>query len=498
MTDHTTDAKADLPLEQQKGYLEALTDINEFLGDPLNHHLYYVQEDAKFFRYLPQTKQWKFIGPDALKSGHEAVRKGKNFEVLKRVLEQSGRVYTSKTYDDPNLGSVRGEELNMMFNDHWLKPNRERSENTVFFDCLLRSVGNDSEENILHLKQVIGWKYLHPAEWSLPGLCLYGRGGSGKNLLFSSIMSTIFGKYQTLTTNFKKVEKYDGVLAGQMVVMFDEHPNKEDQGQLKAIVGNPTLSVELKNINTFKIVNMALYIIATNDSNGPIRIENNGSERRWSMIHSNQDLKSVVAREMNLSIEEAQDAIKLADETVFKNPDEVARFLGMCIAEAEKLDSQPSALHGADFRALQENQKDATDEILEEVFIDYKDFRFISLQTLYELYKTRNKQLNPASSPMSVQKFNGRVREYMVSNKRAAHIGATETRFIVKSLHKNIKASVFFNKNVFEQFNNKQTEETMKFLTCSYMQQDESQRKLQEIASNIISSEQVDYADIAE
>lgn len=470
----------------EESYEQALEKVKEFLEQDINQHLYYIAEDAKFAQYLPESLQWKFIGKEGLKNSSSLIRTEQRCSILLEVLENLGRIFVTKVYDDPMKGSIPKEALNMMLMDHWLKPKQGRTENTKWFDYLLFSIGNYKEENIQHILQVIGWKYLHPGEWQNPALCLYGRGGSGKNLLASTIMSVIFGSHQSITLNYRKLERFDGVLAGKMAVLFDEHPNKTDQNLIKAYVDNPTLEVELKNINTFKIANLALYFLATNDVNGPIRIENNGSERRWSMIHSTQDLVSVVAKEEGVSRDKAHELIKWADKNVFRNPAEVAYFLGMCIEEAEKLGAVPRALHGEDFHALKEVQKDATDEILEELFVDYKNFKFITLQTLYDLYKVRNKELNPSAAPMSVQKFNGRVLEFLSNRAETKHIQKTDKRYVVKCNGKPIKANVFYNSSIFEEFDNKQTEDTSLFMSMAYLLDSSKEVTLAKLRHHIV------------
>ena len=417
----------------------ALKNVMSFLQDPLNTELAFVKSDNRYWVYLPQTKDWQSITESALRVDTR-IDSLQNFKVLKQVLNSLGRVFTRKTYSF--RPQPPGEVLNLLKTDHWLKP-APPTANTRFFDYILYSLGNGKPENILHIKQVIGWKYLHPEEWQLPALCLFGQGRSGKNLLASTVMSHIFGHHQCLSTSFRKVEKFDSALVGKVIVLFDEQPRREDQSRLKEIIGNPILEVEAKGMDTFKADNTALYVIATNERVGPVRIEHNGTERRFSFIRSDISLREVIANGEGISIDEADALIKnYLDEKVFRNPSEVAGFLQGCIDAASALTAPPAALHGEDYHTVSTVQSDALDEVTEEVFND-PQFDFITLQTLYDLYVRRAKAQNPGAYPLSVQRFNSRVQE--VLPRLFAHVSVTDKRLNVVRGSVPCKGSIYFN-----------------------------------------------------
>jgi uncharacterized protein DUF5906 len=458
--------------------------VREYLEDPQNERLYFVSTDNKFYRHLPTRREWVHITTDGLRNENQAIASKTRFALLKTTLRDNGRVYATKTYADPRKGSVPGEALNLMIDDHWLKPNFERSENTKFFDYLLYTIGNYKEENVQHILQVIGWKYENPGEYRLPCLCLYGEGGAGKNLFATTIMSVIFGESQCLPTKFKQIERWNGVLGGKMVVLFDEHPNKEDQDGIKSIVGNPVLNVELKGVNTFTIDNLALYIIATNNENSPIRLEKNGSDRRWSMIKSELSLISVIQKEEGLATEdEARERLAWIDEHIYRNPEEVARFLGMCVEEAKKLSTFPKNLTGEDFAALVEQQKDAVDEVLDEVFLHYVDFTFITLQTLYAMYVARAKALNPGASPLSQQNFNGRIQAFIRAS--AKHVAKSEKRQRVKVDGVTAMSTVYYAPSKVAA-SDCRFEQTSVFLSGSHLASTPQQAKVQQLRHSIV------------
>jgi len=409
--------------------------VEELLSDPKYEHLAYVKEDHRYWNYNSIDHRWSYWGPDAMRMDPR-LRSNAAWMQFKLALDALGRIYDSKAY---SFGAG-GDHLNLMLTDHWLKPEPPTA-NTRFLEYVLASLGNDKPENIKHLMQVVGWKYLHPETWQLPALCLYGRGRSGKNLFASTIMSMIFGQHQCLTTTFNKVQKFDSALAGKVIVMFDEQPNREEQSRLKEIVGNPTLEVEAKGCNTYKTDNTALYIIATNEPTGPVKIEHNGTETRFSFIRSDISLAELIAQKEKITKEEALTLIDEVDKTVFRNPREVAGLLQLCIDEANKLTSAPKAHHGEDFKVLSTTQRDVTDDIMDEVF-NYENFDYITLQTLYAIYVKRAKETNQGAYPMATPRFNARVQEQIA--RRYPHIRYHDRRENIMQQAKPVKAYVYY------------------------------------------------------
>jgi phage/plasmid-associated DNA primase len=306
----------------------------------------------------------------------------------------------------------------------------------------MESVSGGNADNALHLKQVIGWKYLHPETWQLPAIAFYGCGGAGKNLLFEVIAAEIFGSSNACRRSFKQVEKFSESIVGKTIVFFDERPGRDDESTMKYFIGQPTLSIEPKGSAVYDVENTALYVIATNGDQGPVRIEKNGTERRWSIIKTRDRLVDVIAKGEGCTEDEANVMIKMADQHVYRNKDEVAYFLHTCIEEAKKLESAPLALHSDDFDELIEIQRDVVDELVEEVFVDYAAFDYISLTTLYNMYLTKTRENNPSANPMSIQTFNAKINNYLDNNK--TKIGAVVKR--IKNRASIKSGSKFLNK----------------------------------------------------
>jgi hypothetical protein len=423
-------------------YQKAITEVKEFLE--ANPALYQVTKDGKYWKFKEDSQEWVPNSAESLRASDYRVRPQLNWEIFLTAMQAGERIKDTKTY---SFKPVPNSVLNMMRDQDWLKPSDKRTENSIMFDCLMRSVSGSNPDNARHLKQVIGWKYDHPETWQLPAIAFYGCGSAGKNLLFEIITAQIFGQGAVCRRAFEQVKRFNESIAGKTIVFFDERPSRDDESTLKFFVGQSNLTIEPKGSAVYEVENTALYVIATNGDNGPVRIENNGTERRWSIIKTREAFHDVVMEEMGLKTEEeARDIIKAADAEVFRNPEEVAYFLHTCLLESRKLDTAPRALHGEDFDELVEIQRDATDDLLTDVFIDYSNFEWIGLNTLYELYKNRTQEANPSAHCMSQQTFSGKVNSFLMNHK-LKHIKKTEGRKIIKTSTGtyNSKTTVFFN-----------------------------------------------------
>jgi phage/plasmid-associated DNA primase len=322
--------------------------------------------------------------------------------------------------------------LNMMRRDGWLQPAPGRTESTKYFDYFVTAISGSKAENALHIKQVLGWKYLHPETWQLPCLALYGKGGAGKNLLAEKILPIIFGAKNCAKLMFKQVERFNESLAGKTVVFFDERPSREDESIMKFFIGQPTLSIEGKGHSIYQSDNTALYVLATNSPAGPVRIEKNGSERRWSFLKVKETLVEVFMRMEKVDEATAKELITWADEHVYGNPAEVAHFLNDCIEDATKLEAHPHALHSEDYDELLQTQSDAADDVMHDIFIGYDKFQDITHAALYATYLQRARAMNPGAAPLSSTNFLHRAMDFIMNNKLSDKIVRTKKRVNVK------------------------------------------------------------------
>lgn len=399
MTSEKDTARKQMKEEAEQLSLNAVIEILE------KRELYYVGDAFRFFEYSKASNRWFTYTKDGLVNLEPKLRNAETWKIFIETMAEAGRSYSSRTYSFNDTGDAI---LNQMRKDHWLKPKTGRTDFTKFFDYLLYSIGGGKEENILHIKRVIGRKYKEPQDWQLPCLCFYGAGGSGKTLLSETILAQIFGDNQVVRGKMGNIERFNGFIIGKSVVCFDEQPTREDQSSIKFLIGNPTIFAEEKNLPMYTAQNTPLYIIATNEETGPVRIENNGTERRFSFIKSELGLLNVIAEHEQLSVQEVRDLMPGLDDLVWRNPEEVAYFLGECVKASDEYDGAVRALHGEDFDELKDIQIDVVDQLCDDIMLN-ETFKNICLPVLYDCYKIRAKNVNPGASPLAMNKFSAKV-----------------------------------------------------------------------------------------
>jgi hypothetical protein len=459
----------------------ARSEVAEYLSE---NDIYQVTKDGKYWKFVTDSQEWVFNTQDALRQSDYRLRPALNWEQFLRVMQQSGRIKQTKTC---SFKDTPASVLNMLRQEEWLQPKKGRTDNTIFFDYLITALSGSKDDNALHIRQVLGWKYLHPETWQLPAIGFYGKGGAGKNLLAEKILPMIFGIRSVAKLSFKQVERFNEALAGKTVVLFDERPSREDESTMKFFIGQPSLTIEGKGQAVYDVENTALYIIATNGETGPVRIEQNGSERRWSIIKVRETLVDVVMRAQKATEEEARQLIVWADQNVYGNPDEIAHFLNECIESTATLDTHPHALHSEDFLELVQTQQDVVEDLFRDIFVDYKDFTDVSQNTLYKIYTERAKASNPGAQPMSKQNFTGRAMNFINNNRLEEVIKRTTDRINVKigSGYTN-KSIVFYSAAHYDTPPKTHLDKTILFESGAYLADTDSGRKVSHLSHAIL------------
>lgn len=387
--------------------------------------LYFVADMAKFLEYVPAISKWNYYSKEGLSGAEGAALRGEGMNILLNVLKGAGKTFGTRTY---SFKQQHPDVLNQLRRDGWITPKAGKSDFHRFFEYLLYSLSGGKKENIIHIKRVIGRKFTKPEDFLLPCLCFYGAGGSGKSLLNEVIMKQIFGPNNVTKAKFNNIERFNNVIIGKTVVFFDEHPSREDQSSIKNLIGNESIQGEEKNMPQFTADNTPLYIIATNDENGPVRIENNGTERRFSFIKSELNLKQVIADGEGLSLEETAELMDYLNDEVWRNPEMIANFVADCIAESDAYDKPVRALHGTDFENLKDTQMDVVDHLCNDVLLA-EGFQNICLPVFYEMYKIRTKKVNPGASPMSMQNFSSKAIAWVKRNKMIQMVEKARVKF---------------------------------------------------------------------
>jgi hypothetical protein len=209
----------------------------------------------------------------------------------------------------------------------WLQP--AEGEVAEIFDLLLDSISGGKAENRAFIERAVRWKWLHPEDFMLPALVLFGEGGTGKNLFTSGLLATIFGTEQVAALKSQSVTgAFNDSVVGKTVVLVDESvADKADMEKLKGTVGNKVIDVNKKMVTSFRTENTAWYILSGNGLKSPIRLDQSDADRRWSLCCSMVSLVKLVMERRGMTQREAEVWVDREGDTV-RDPVEVSKWLG--------------------------------------------------------------------------------------------------------------------------------------------------------------------------
>lgn len=379
--------KTDKVKELDEAKDDAEAKIEAFILDLLNRRdLYYVQDEDSIYEYKRNTGEWLKHKTSSLPKREPFLQSKGAGKRLYEILEKTGRNLENTSFSPINLPRYT---LNQFRKDHWLQPVEGKYH--AVFDILLNSLGDLKEENILHIKQVIAWKYLYPCDYRLPALVNFGGGGTGKTMFVDILLATIFGQHQVHSEKEDSSKDFNGLYEGKMVVLRDESSFDDvDMEKLKAVLGKGKLNVNPKFGKEKVVYNTALYLISGNNSSGPIKLCRSDSDRRFSILKSSRSIIEHTMLYRNINHKDAE-IWWHQHENILGDKVEVSKWLNHVFDTINDLPIRPAALHGLDYHELLKAQAGPEDWLIEKVFDD-EQFEFISGDDCFTLYKLRCEQ----------------------------------------------------------------------------------------------------------
>ena len=409
-------------LEEKKQELKisetvCVNTFNDDLVDLLERRMiYFVVSDGLIHEYNVKSGEWyqfklqNFVNDETFLKDEES-----GIDIFHKYMKAQGRVYLTVGL------SVKGfkpfeRKLNLFRKDNWLQP--VEGEYHEVFDILIRSLGGNKEENMLHIKQVVGWKYLNPSDYSLPVIVFSGEGGAGKDLIIKKVLKRIFGLNQISVITQDEITNFNGVIAGKMAVLINENTiDKTNMEKMKNLFGSEFINVNEKYQKTYISENTPLYFIASNEVLGAILLGRNESDRRFSILKIPKSIPSVISELKGWSFDQS---LKWWLSNVYKlsDPVEVAKWLNHIVEVAQELDATPDKLHGEDHKALLQTQSGPLEWLYENIF-EHEEFKFISVTEAYRMYKIKCEEFG-MYRPFNQTKFKAMVNDHIT--KKLKHI----------------------------------------------------------------------------
>jgi hypothetical protein len=333
--------------------------------------------------------------------------RGKEYQEIIDYFETKNRSYFTVTSSFNTSKWDEQQIYNKMTiaRDQWLKPDYEHSDAyDPRIDFLIHSVAGGKQENIDHLEQWVAFKYLNPNKSAnIPNLDMGGTpGGNGKGR-FIELLKTIFTPICVIQAHKEELEKFNSQWEMAVILYYDEPEEKElAASKLKQATGSEDMRVEKKGIDATMADRNYNFIFMSNNENGVVKLSggsDGGEDRRYSVLTTDVVLYEALVGASLTDIDARSYLNELAQQ-VIKDPVTVSRWLAHVIKKHNVTEMQElPALHGHDYQARFENQKDAVTEAFDAilpVFIKNKCIPIYLLtnlvQTLTEnqAHKTRN------------------------------------------------------------------------------------------------------------
>jgi hypothetical protein len=281
----------------------------------------------------------------------------------------------------------------------WIKP-RFDLHHHEFFDVLFTCLAPDplARKNLL---DSLAFKYVYPFLNRLASPIFVGVGGVGKTLV-GELLDAIFG---TQCINWKArlnddtMKNTGSLFEGRLVIHFDEMVplSNNSLGYLFLKDNLHTHALKIRNLHQkmSDIENASWVWFSGNRNHGdvsPVPLMGDGAtgiDRRFTPIITRVKMVDYVQKIKSLSQQDAEVWIDRMIQTVMKNEQEIAKFLGHIILQSNVLNltenDYPRAYHGPDYEELVGCHNPEIQSLAEYVYD--KKTPFIKLADAYAAYQ---------------------------------------------------------------------------------------------------------------
>ncbi|WP_395008676.1 DUF5906 domain-containing protein, partial [Undibacterium sp.] len=187
-----------------------------------------------------------------------------------------------------------------MFNGFGMTP--KAGECDLIIELLFHLCGSDEE--------ILGWVLAwlayplqNPGAKMATSIILHGDEGSGKNLFFEKCIAKIYGEYGGIIGNAEIESQFNEWASKKLFVVCDEVVTRSElrqlKGRLKAMVSNPTININPKNLSSRSEANHMNFVFLSNELQ-PLALDK--TDRRymviWTPPKQSEEYYALVAKQM--------------------------------------------------------------------------------------------------------------------------------------------------------------------------------------------------------
>lgn len=320
---------------------------------------------------------------------------GRDANEIIDYFQESGRDYYSITSSFNRKKWDESDVYNKMsvIREHWLKPDFERAgDYDPLLDVLIAAVAGGKQENIDHLEQFIGFKYLYPDRTAnTPNIDAGGMpGGNGKTVL-TLLLTTIFTPSCVIQAHSDELQKFNANWEMAVILYYDEPEEKElSAAKLKQKTGGEDMRIEKKGIDATMADRNYNFLFLSNNERGVVQLSggsDGGEDRRYSVITTDLVLYDLLRQAGNTD-QEAREKLNYIAQTLVKDREQVARWLAHII-EKHRIASMTvlPALHSEDYHRRFQDQKDSVTEAFDRILPVFVKNGCISANLLADLVR---------------------------------------------------------------------------------------------------------------
>ena len=293
---------------------------------------------------------------------------------IKEIAHAAGRMYRDV---ERTFKRAKPRVLNQMteLQKFWLKPVFDQQPHDAIM-TLIENLADGDPEYMEFIERYVAYTYVKPWDIFTPNIDSSAKGGSGRDTFFR-ILEVIFTEECCgEATQETFCGTHNGELWGKVLVKISEqNSTKVDYDQFKNLTGGHNFRLRRMHTDATQTARTFRFVIMSNRYSGTIPLTGKGKgseDRRVEPIISNTSLTTRIGMKYELDENDSEDAIRIYDilqdwqDTVYQNPEEIARWLGYIIQKHKPEEIKKLVpLHGKYYEQMRQRQKNAFNRFME-------------------------------------------------------------------------------------------------------------------------------------